>query len=136
MCLSTQDASLIDVHMLQAIESLPLEQTPEVFGLHANANIQYYTNATKDLWHSLLELQPRTGSGAASVDREAQLAAMATGLVAKIPDPFDLQMIRKSIGAPAPTQVVLLQELHRWNTCARPPPTLTRPSLFAHPSGA
>ena len=37
-----------------AIEALPLVQTPEVFGLHANADISYYTSATKALWRSLV----------------------------------------------------------------------------------
>ena len=37
-----------------AIEALPLVQTPEVFGLHANADISYYTSATKALWRNLV----------------------------------------------------------------------------------
>lgn len=39
-----------------AIEALPLVQTPEVFGLHANADISYYTSATKALWRNLVRL--------------------------------------------------------------------------------
>lgn len=45
----------------EAIESLPLANTPEVFGLHANAEIGYYTQAVRDIWSHLLELQPQTG---------------------------------------------------------------------------
>lgn len=41
---------------MAAIESLPLVQTPEVFGLHANADISYYTSATKALWRNLVGL--------------------------------------------------------------------------------
>ena len=37
-----------------AIEALPLVQTPEVFGLHANADISYYTSATKAMWRNLV----------------------------------------------------------------------------------
>ena len=48
-----------------SIEGLPLVQSPEVFGLHANADISYYTNATKAIWADLVDLQPRTGSGGA-----------------------------------------------------------------------
>lgn len=39
---------------MAAIDSLPLVQTPEVFGLHANADISYYTSATKALWRNLV----------------------------------------------------------------------------------
>lgn len=43
---------------------------PQVFGLHGNADISYYTNATKALWADLVDLQPRTGSsGTVSVTR-------------------------------------------------------------------
>ena len=41
---------------MAAIESLPLVQTPEVFGLHANADISYYTSATKALWRNLVSI--------------------------------------------------------------------------------
>ena len=52
------------------ISSLPLVQTPEAFGLHGNADIAYYTNATKELWRNLIDLQPRvTGAAAASAGK-------------------------------------------------------------------
>lgn len=43
------------------IESLPLANTPEVMGLHSNAEIGYYTQAAKDMWTHLIDLQPQTG---------------------------------------------------------------------------
>lgn len=50
--------------VLEAIEALPLANTPEVFGLHPNAEIGYYTQAARDMWGHLLELQPQTGEQA------------------------------------------------------------------------
>lgn len=47
--------------IIEAIEALPLTNTPEVFGLHSNAEIGYYTQAARDMWAHLLELQPQTG---------------------------------------------------------------------------
>ena len=38
-----------------------MANTPEVFGLHPNAEIGYYTNAAKEMWTHLVELQPQTG---------------------------------------------------------------------------
>lgn len=43
------------------IDLLPLANSPEVFGLHPNAEIGYYTQAVKGMWISLIDLQPQTG---------------------------------------------------------------------------
>lgn len=40
---------------------MPLANTPEVMGLHSNAEIGYYTNAVKEMWTHLIDLQPQTG---------------------------------------------------------------------------
>lgn len=115
-----------------AIEALPLVQSPEVFGLHANADIQYYTNATKDIWVKLIELQPRSAGAGGGASRESLIEAVARDILAKIPEPFDLPVLRKEIGVPSPTQVVLLQELERWNTYAFTPALhLSLPAISA-----
>lgn len=103
---------------MQAIEALPLVQTPEVFGLHANADIQYYTNATKVLWRNLVELQPRIAGTGGGMTREEFIAITAKDILQSIQDPFDLLQLRKALGVPSPTQVVLIQELEHWNQCA------------------
>lgn len=46
---------------IASIDELPLTNTPEVFGLHPNAEIGYYTQAVRDIWGFLIELQPQTG---------------------------------------------------------------------------
>ena len=46
---------------LKYIEELPLVNSPEVFGLHPNAEIGYFTQATKEMWSHLVDLQPQTG---------------------------------------------------------------------------
>lgn len=43
------------------VDELPLANTPEVFGLHPNAEIGYYTQAVKEMLNHLIELQPQTG---------------------------------------------------------------------------
>lgn len=47
---------------MKFIEELPLVNSPEVFGLHPNAEIGYFTQATKDIWSNLTQLQPQTGT--------------------------------------------------------------------------
>jgi len=49
--------ALITAH----IDKLPLVNKPDVFGLHPNAEIGYYTMAARNIWNSLIELQPQTG---------------------------------------------------------------------------
>lgn len=44
-----------------AINQLPLINVPGVFGLHSNAEIGYYTEATKEIWEHLITLQPQQG---------------------------------------------------------------------------
>lgn len=58
---STVPDGVLSVLIIEAIEALPLANTPEVFGLHSNAEIGYYTQAARDMWAHLLELQPQTG---------------------------------------------------------------------------
>ena len=98
-----------------AIDSLPIVQSPEVFGLNPNADISYYTSVTKQMWRDLIELQPRTGAGGGEMSREEYIDGVATDVLAKIPPPFDIQIVRKQVEVPSPSFIVLLQELERWN---------------------
>jgi len=38
------------------INEIPIINTPDVFGLHANAEITYFTNAAKSLWLNLITM--------------------------------------------------------------------------------
>ena len=42
------------------MDLLPLNNTPEVFGLNPNAEIGYFTKSARDMWEQLIELQPQT----------------------------------------------------------------------------
>ncbi|XP_025020180.1 dynein heavy chain 10, axonemal, partial [Python bivittatus] len=100
----------------EEIESLPLANTPEVFGLHPNAEIGYYTQAARDMWSHLLELQPQTGESSAGISRDEYIGQVAKDIENKMPKVFDIDQIRKTLGIDiSPTTVVLLQELERFN---------------------
>uniref|UniRef100_A0A3B3Z281 Dynein axonemal heavy chain 10 n=1 Tax=Poecilia mexicana TaxID=48701 RepID=A0A3B3Z281_9TELE len=80
------------------IENMPLANTPEVMGLHSNAEIGYYTLAVKD------------------ITREEQISQVAQDIQNKLPELFDMDVIRKKFGTGiSPTTVVLLQEIERFN---------------------
>uniref|UniRef100_A0A8C5K168 Dynein, axonemal, heavy chain 10 n=1 Tax=Jaculus jaculus TaxID=51337 RepID=A0A8C5K168_JACJA len=101
---------------VEAIEALPLANTPEVFGLHPNAEIGYYTQAARDMWGHLLELQPQTGESSSGISRDDYIGQVAKDIENKMPKIFDLDQVRKHLGLSiSPTSVVLLQELGRFN---------------------
>ena len=104
-----------------AVDTLPLENSPEVFGLHSNAEIGYYTSATNHLWENLINLQPRTVSTGSGIRREDYIANLAKDIYSKVPEIFDVLMIRKKLqdlcypNPLSPCNIVLVQELERWN---------------------
>uniref|UniRef100_A0A4W6GCG3 Dynein axonemal heavy chain 10 n=1 Tax=Lates calcarifer TaxID=8187 RepID=A0A4W6GCG3_LATCA len=101
---------------LDEIETLPLANTPEVMGLHSNAEIGYYTQAAKDMWTHLIDLQPQTGESGGSISRDEYISQVAQDIQNKLPQLFDMDVIRKKFGTDiSPTSVVLLQELERFN---------------------
>jgi len=60
-CLSCLILSKLKHEFADYVEQLPLSNTPKVFGLHANAEISYFTEAARDIFVSLIELQPQIG---------------------------------------------------------------------------
>ncbi|XP_076363131.1 dynein heavy chain at 89D isoform X2 [Tachypleus tridentatus] len=104
------------ISYLNIIESLPLASSPEVCGLHSNAEIGYYTQAAKDMWVHLVELQPQAGGTGRGDSREEIIRKIASELLEKLPLLFDLIAVRKSFSTVlSPTTVVLMQELERFN---------------------
>jgi len=112
----------------QMIETLPLTNSPVVFGLHPNAEIGYYSNAVKSMWSDLVSLQPRRSGSGEGMSREDYISTTARDIFAKIPiasmdaGSFDLLQTRSlllkrnnSDNMITPCQVVLMQELERWN---------------------
>jgi len=109
------------------VESLPLTNSPSVFGLHPNAEIGYLMKRTTSMWTNLIALQPRTSSAAEGLSRDDQIAKIAADVLLKVPiinldvGSFDLLDIRSNLihrnsgKPPTPCQIVLLQELERWN---------------------
>ncbi|PNF33088.1 hypothetical protein B7P43_G15848 [Cryptotermes secundus] len=101
---------------LNAIEELPLVNGPEVCGLHPNAEIGYYTQAAKELWDRLLELQPQRGGPGGGVSRDNFVDNVAKDILVRIPPPYDVARTRKTYEMNiTPTIIVLLQELERFN---------------------
>ena len=100
----------------KCIESLPLHNGPEVFGLHPNAGIGYLTLSTHDMWRDLVHVQVQEVGGSGRLSREAFVTRAAVGVQNRIPSEFDVRLIKREFSANmSPIAVVLLQELERWN---------------------
>ena len=114
-----------------AVEALPLTNSPAVFGLHPNAEIGYFANAVKSMWVDLISLQPRTSASGEGMTREDFIANTAKDINDKIPlasmdvGTYDLLQTRTLLlnkndeDFITPCQVVLLQELERWNNLVK-----------------
>ncbi|KAF7265371.1 hypothetical protein GWI33_021219 [Rhynchophorus ferrugineus] len=98
------------------IDELPLTNSPDVFGLHPNAEIGYYTQATKEMWNLLIELQPQVSSSDKGISREEFIDGVANDILRKIPEEYEIWRVRRYFQRMmSPTIVVLLQELERFN---------------------
>ena len=67
------------------IEKLPLTNSPAVFGLHPNAEIGFYSNATKNMWVNLISLQPRSVDSGGGLSRDDIIAGTAKDIEGKVP---------------------------------------------------
>lgn len=102
------------------VESLPLAQAPEAFGLHANAAITKDINATDLMLRSLLSMSGGGGGGSSGAEAsaaEARVAAVVEECLERLPAPFDLEAV--SARFPQSYQeslnTVLVQEMARYN---------------------
>ncbi|XP_017478046.1 PREDICTED: dynein heavy chain 10, axonemal [Rhagoletis zephyria] len=98
------------------IDKLPLVNKPDVFGLHPNAEIGYYTQSARSIWNHLIDLQPQTGDATGGISRDDFIDQVASGILDKLPVAFEVWRVKKQIQMNiTPTGVVLLQELDRFN---------------------
>lgn len=100
------------------VESLPLAQAPEAFGLHANAAITKDINATDLMLHSLLSMSGgSSSSGAEASAAEARVAAVVDECLEKLPPPFDLEAVAAKFPQSYQDSMntVLVQEMARYN---------------------
>ena len=58
---------------VEYIRSLPINNTPEIFGLHDNANITFAQNDTNAMLEALLLLQPKSSSAGGSSREEVSV---------------------------------------------------------------
>jgi len=91
------------------INEIPIINSPDVFGLHGNAEITYYTNGAKMLWNNLISMQASDTAGDSAVNKDEYVYKVASDIQERIPVEFDVLKLRKELGVEiSPSTVVLL----------------------------
>ncbi|XP_019911214.2 dynein heavy chain 1, axonemal [Esox lucius] len=101
---------------LAYIRTLPINDTPEIFGLHDNANISFAQNEVFALLGAVVELQPRAAASGGKA-REEIVEEIVVGIVEKIPQPIDVQEVvtKYPVLYEESMNTVLIQEVIRYN---------------------
>ncbi|KAL0028415.1 hypothetical protein WJX77_005025 [Trebouxia sp. C0004] len=105
----------------QFIKALPAIETPEVFGMHENANIAFELQETHRVLDTILAMQPRLATLPGSTTPDQQVAAIAASILDKLPPILSMAEAgpgvfeRTSAGQLNSLAVVLGQEMERFN---------------------
>jgi len=99
------------------IKSLPLIQSPEVYGMHENADISKDLSETGLLISSVMLTQAKISSGSGGKSQDEVCRDIATEILAKLPDNFDVINAQKRfpVRYEESMNTVLIQELVRFN---------------------
>ncbi|RKO94828.1 dynein heavy chain and region D6 of dynein motor-domain-containing protein [Blyttiomyces helicus] len=103
---------------LEAIKQLPLNQSPEIFGIHENGDIARQLAETRGLFESILNTQERSGGGSGGAKSSDEiLIEVATDILSRIPSIFNIDsaMQRFPVNYNESMNTVLIQEMIRFN---------------------
>ncbi|XP_060534779.1 dynein axonemal heavy chain 5 isoform X2 [Cylas formicarius] len=101
---------------LDYINGLPSTDSPEVFGLHSNADITYQINTAKGILDTILSVQPKEGGSQGGETRESVVYCLAEDMLAKLPEVYNSFEVKEALvrmGALLPMNIFLRQEIDR-----------------------
>ncbi|CAI9725627.1 dynein heavy chain 3, axonemal-like isoform X1 [Octopus vulgaris] len=98
------------------IKGFPIITSPEVFGLHENADITKDNSETQELFNGILLTLPRVTSAAGKSSGEV-IQELATDILQKLPENYDMEMViqKYPVLYTESMNTVLRQELIRFN---------------------
>ncbi|DBA69380.1 TPA: Dynein gamma chain, flagellar outer arm [Trebouxia sp. C0005] len=104
----------------KAIEELPGQESPEIFGLHPNADLTFRTLQVQAGVQIIMDTQPKGAGGGGGLSREEIVDRICEDLLSKVPAMFDKEELREKLkklpgGPTMPLNVHLRQELDRLN---------------------
>ena len=104
------------------IENLPQNDDPEIFGLHANANISYQSQEAQRLITSMLMVEPRvSGGGSSGAKNDETVMQLISNVTKELPENLIKDNGNKELfqenefGLIPSLSTVLLQEIERFN---------------------
>jgi len=105
----------------QEIEKLPGQESPEIYGLHPNADLTFRTLQVTQGLQTIMETMPKSGGGSGGLSREEVVDKTAEELIAKVPKAFEPEDTKEKLkklpfGPAMPLTVFLRQEIDRLNT--------------------
>ena len=98
------------------VEELPLIDTPDIFGLHMNADLAFRSNQTLSILNTLLSIQPKDGGALGGETREEAVLRVCADLFNKMPGDFVKNKVKaaiKAMGGQTPLNICLSQEVDR-----------------------
>ncbi|XP_063095395.1 dynein axonemal heavy chain 11 isoform X2 [Cavia porcellus] len=101
-------------------ETLPPE-SPALYGLHPNAEIEFLTVTSNTLFRTLLEMQPSTAHGSDELGQstEDKVRNVLDDILERLPEEFNMAEIMQKTSNRSPYVLVCFQECERMNILIR-----------------
>lgn len=103
---------------VQYIEEVLPEESPPMFGLHPNAEINFLQNESESMFNLMLELSGGSGSGGGD-SREQKVKQILEEILRDLPENFDMADMFSRAEDRTPYVSVVLQECDRMNILLR-----------------
>ncbi|GAB1603179.1 hypothetical protein Ahia01_000598400 [Argonauta hians] len=101
---------------LDYIQNLPTTDSPEVFGLHTNADITYSSKTAQSILDTIVNIQPKDRSAGAGETRESIVYNICNDMLDNLPLDyvmFDVKTQLDKFGPLEPMNIFLRQEIDR-----------------------
>ena len=98
------------------VDNLPLIDTPEIFGMHSNAQLSFSSASAESILATILDVQPKESGGAGGETAEDVVLRMSKDLLGKLPRDYIKTSVSasiKKIGGQTPLNICLSQEIDR-----------------------